>query len=64
MELEDSDDLCTSQVILFDCDLALKRLSSSHPIPAKSAPADGKGVRLPKLDAPTFDGRLVNWRSF
>ena len=49
---------------MFDCELALKRLSSSHPTPAKSAPADGKGVRLPKLDAPTFDGRLVNWRPF
>ena len=63
MELEDSDDLGTSQVKLektvFDCELALKRLLSSHPTPAKSAPADGKCVRLPKLDAPTFDGRLV-----
>ena len=68
MELEDLDYLCTSQVKLektvFDCELTLKRLSSSHPTPAKSAPADGKGVRLPKLDVPTFDGKLVNWCPF
>ena len=49
---------------MFDCELTLKRLSSLHPTHAKSAPANGKGVRLPNLDAPTFDGRLVNWRSF
>ena len=68
MELEDTDDLCTLQgrleKLAFDCLLILKRLSSSHPTPATSTPVDGKGVRLPKLDAPTFDGKLVNWRPF
>ena len=27
-------------------------------------PLDGKGVKLPKLDVPTFDGNILNWRSF
>ena len=25
---------------------------------------DGKGVKLPKYEVPTFDGNLLNWRSF
>lgn len=24
----------------------------------------GKGVKLPKLDVPQFDGNLIHWRSF
>ena len=68
MEIEDSDDLCTSQSKLekmtFDCALAIKRLLSSHPSSVTSGVVDGKGVKLPKLDAPTFDGKLINWRSF
>ena len=27
-------------------------------------PPESKGVRLPKLDVPTFDGNILNWRSF
>jgi hypothetical protein len=68
MELENLDDLCISQAklekMVFDCTLALKRLLSSHPTLAASAPIDGKGVRWPKLDAPIFDGKFVNWRPF
>ena len=64
MEIEDSDDLCTSQSKLekmtFDCALAIKRLLSSHPSSVTSGVVDGKGVKLPKLDAPTFDGKLIN----
>ena len=26
--------------------------------------ADGKGVRLPKLHVPTFDGDLLHWAQF
>lgn len=29
--------------------------------PITTAP---KGVRLPKIDVPTFDGNLINWRTF
>jgi hypothetical protein len=58
MELENLDDLCISlaklEKMVFDCALALKRLLSSHPTLAVSALID---VRLPKLDAPIFDGK-------
>lgn len=35
--------------------------------PLTSAPlsaSDSKGVRLPKLEAPTFDGKFTNWILF
>ena len=61
----------------FDVCLKLKRLlqdraatpsttPSSTPSSALSpAPTgEGNGVRLPKLDVPTFDGDLVHWASF
>ena len=32
---------------------------------SSSLPAsDSKGEKLPKRDAPTFDGNILNWRSF
>ena len=33
-------------------------MASSLPVP------DSKGVRLPKLEVPTFDGNILNWRCF
>ena len=52
LELGDSDDL--------------RKLSSSSPVSVGSSPAasDSKGVKLPKLDVPTFDGNILNWHSF
>ena len=29
-----------------------------------SSPTDGQGVKLPKLDVPTFDGNILNWKTF
>ena len=58
MNLEDSDDLYTSQAelerLIFDNDLIIKKLLVT------SVVFDNKGVRLPKLDAPTFDGKFTN----
>ena len=31
---------------------------------ALTPPFESKGVRLPKLDVPTFDGNILYWRSF
>ena len=39
---------------------ALRFLSTG----SSPAASDGKGVKLPKLDVPTFDGNILNWRSF
>ncbi len=53
MKLEDSDDLYASQhrleTLIFEC---------------RPSASDSKGVRLPKLQAPTFDGKFTNWMSF
>ena len=70
LDLEDSDELCTSQTSLedemFQCSLKIKRLlhASTHPHEPTTRPTGGDGVRLPKLDVPTFDGSILNWRSF
>ncbi len=70
MELDESDklfglqDMLESQV--FDCSVKIKKLLSPACTKSEksSAPPEQKGVRLPKLDVPTFDGNLLNWRSF
>ena len=53
---------------IFDCGLQIKRLMYSPATPAGMPPesisADSKGVKLPKLDVPTFDGDLLNWQTF
>ena len=54
----------------FDCSLQIKELLRPHalahePTPAPtSTPSDSKGVKLPKLDVPTFDGNILNWKCF
>ena len=56
--IEDSDDLYTSQAelerLIFNIDLIIKKLLVT------SVVFDNKGVRLPKLNAPTFDGKFTN----
>ena len=66
-DLNEADTLCTSQATLekmvFDCSLQIKKLL--HQLTdASSLTYDGKGVKLPKLEVPTFDGNILNWRSF
>ena len=62
INLEDSDDLYTSQAelerLIFDNDLIIKKLLVTPLV------SDSKGVRLPKLNAPTFDGKFTNWILF
>ena len=66
VDLDDEDELnqrlSDLEKELFDCSLSIKKLlkSSTHDSPA----IDGKGVKLPKLDVPTFDGNILNWRTF
>ena len=38
--------------------------ASSHKTDSPTSSSDGKGVKLPKLDVPTFDGNILHWRSF
>ena len=66
LDLDDSDELslslATLEKMLFDCSLDLKRLLKSRV--SESSACDSKGVKLPKLDVPTFNGKILNWKSF
>ena len=73
LDLDDSDDLLVQLASLekgiFDSSVEVKRkLSTSSPPPplgaTLSTSSDRTGVKLPKLDVPTFDGNILNWRSF
>ena len=70
LDLESSDDLLTTQHRLddffFECELIIRKLigTETSPLTASSSDADHRGVKLPKLSAPTFDGKLTSWTSF
>lgn len=70
LEIEDDDvlfqDLASLEKGLSQCSLDLRRLVSSHSAGSSLTPStrENSGVKLPKLDVPTFDGNLLNWRSF
>ena len=70
MELADDDKLFEPQDSLesqvFDYSVTIKKLlsSASGASEASTPPSNSKGVKLPKLDVPTFDGNILNWRSF
>ena len=71
LELDDMDDLNSELAHLekdvFDSSVEIKqKLSSFSPTPVDSSTpvSDYTGVKLPKLDVPTFDGNILNWRSF
>ena len=67
--LEDEDDLFVQHAKLeklhFSCSHKVRKLVNSHAPSSVSAPAaDGKGLKLPKLEVPTFDGDVLHWRQF
>ena len=70
LDLEETDELSILQVHLeeevFACSLQTKKLvlSSGRTIKSPASSSDEKGVKLPKLDVPTFDDNILNWRSF
>ena len=62
LDLEEKDDLiillAKLERLQFECSHKVKKLLST------GSAVDGKGVKLPKLDVPTFDGDILNWRQF
>ncbi len=48
---------------IFDVSLRLKRLRKGE-ISTSATSSEGDGMKLPKLEVPTFDGSITNWRSF
>ena len=63
MDLEDYDGLNKQQSEvenrIFNVSLKAKRLLES-----RSAAADSKGIKLPKLEIPTFNGDILSWLTF
>ena len=70
LSLDDSDDLYTAQhqlgEMMFECELLVKKLFANKVTSTSATPSDvdSHGVKLPKLAAPTFDGKFTNWTSF
>ena len=65
LEIEDTSELGLLipriEEAMFRCALEIRKLLHSHSTPSTS---DIQGVKLPKLDVPTFDGSLLNWKTF
>ena len=50
---------------LFSCSLTVKCLLESHNHSTISPSSSSReGVKLPKLDVPSFDGNIFNWKTF
>ena len=61
--LEDTDEICVKECSLEDnlsrLSIKLRRLSN----PIKNDVKASDGVKLPKLDVPSFDGNILSWRT-
>ena len=70
LEVDESDDLMTQHArltkILFSFSIRLRKLLDAQNSTETSRPTNGdsKGVRLPKLEVPTFNGDILSWRNF
>ena len=64
LDLDNDHELVLKHIALeklqFKCSHRVKKLTSSSLVHV----ADGKGVRLPKLEVPTFDGDVLHWSQF
>ena len=52
---------------LFDISQRVKQLlitPGPESTSASTSTSDGAGVRLPKLNVPTFDGNIIHWKQF
>ena len=73
LDLEDDDELkvsvTTVEKALFDCSLELCRLLQPNKTSDSSSTINsesnvGKGVKLPMIEVPMFDGNILSWRTF
>ena len=66
LDPEDSNDLISMQQrldeVFFECELSIRKLIGKATPTASSI--NQQGIKLPKLLAPTFDGKLTSWTSF
>ena len=51
---------------IFACSLQIRKLLRSQSISTVSSSpvSEAKSVKLPRLDVPTFDGSILNWKTF
>ena len=50
---------------LFDCSLVVKSLlESNSPTPTPTSTPTHEGIKLPKIDVPSFDGNILHWQTF
>ena len=65
LDLDDKDEMtvlqATLNTVIFDNSLKIKRLLEKLAIPATT---DSRGVKLPKIDVPAFNGNILYWKSF
>lgn len=76
LSIEDQDSVKTEKELhsklddmLFECLSAIRKLLKTHCDAAitntsAAASADRLGVKLPKIDVPTFNGDILQWRQF
>lgn len=69
LDLEDGDELILSherlEKLLFECSHILRKSLNTFASTSATAPVTGsRGVKLPKIDVPTFNGSILNWRTF
>jgi len=66
--LDDADELFVQhgnlEKLLFGCSHKARQLLVSPSGSNATSAVEGNGVKLPKLDVPTFDGDILNWRQF
>ena len=67
LDLEDDSELSVLlthiECSLFNCSLEVKKLVRTHSHSSSSS-FNAVGVKLPKLEVPTFDGNILNWKTF
>ena len=50
---------------LFDCLLVVKRLlENNSPTPTPTSTPTREGIKLSKIDVPSFDGNILHWQTF
>ena len=68
LDLEETDELVAQytrlEAVVFTLSLRIKEMAQIRMSAGESVVTGAKGSKLPKLDVPSFDGSLLNWRSF
>ena len=69
-DVEEDDELsCAHSALELELSEVASRVKGLLTVPTRETPSasalsDGPGVRLPKLDVPTFDGDIIHWKQF